>query len=395
MGIALGPDFQFVTRENSAIITAWIALPGELFLRLITMILVPLVAASIIRGLGGTTDTASLKSIGVTFAAFVLCTTSIACIIGLTVARILKPGSFVRIPVDPSATATVAQETALPSMMDIPMAVVNLIPHNPLASAIEGEMLGIVVAAIIIGLALAIHKNKVIEPVLKLVDGILEICMTIVHWALSIAPWAVFGLMTRTASQTGMATLLGMVAYIASVLLGLLILFCIYLVLVFVLARRSPFAFLRAILPVQLLAFSASSSAAVLPLSMQIAEEKLDVDPKVTKVVLPLGATVNMDGTALYQSVAILFLAQTVGIDFSFTQSFLVVITIVLASIGAPSTPGVGMIILSSVASNFGIPTAALPLLLGVDRILDMSRTALNVTGDLTACVVLNRKHSS
>lgn len=391
LGIALGPDLSWVSADKSAIITAWLALPGELFLRLITMVLIPLVTASIIRGLGGTTDTKNLKKIGVKFGFFVVCTTTFASVVGLTLARLLHPGTYVRSVQVVGTPATVTPQT-LPSIIDIPMAIVNLIPRNPLASAIEGEMLGIVVFAIIAGLALALHKNTAIEQLLKLVDGILEVCMTIVKWALWLAPWAVFGLMARTASQTGVATLAGMLVYIFTVLLGLLILYIVYLLLVTLLGSMSPLKFIRAIAPVQLLAFSASSSAAVLPFSMKIAEEQLNVDQKITKVVLPLGATINMDGTALYQSVAILFLAQTAGLEFGLVESFLVVLTLVLASIGAPSVPGVGMIILSSVAVNFGVPVAALPLLLGVDRLLDMSRTALNVTGDLTACVIFGKK---
>ena len=205
-----------------------------------------------------------------------------------------------------------------------------------------------------------------------------------------LAPFAVFGLMAKLTTQFGLETLFGIGMYVITVLLGLVILYFFYLLVVSLFAKVSAWQFARDIKDVQLLAFSTSSSAAVMPFSMKTADEKLKVRPSVSQLVVPLGATVNMDGTALYQAVATIFLAQVFGVELSFTALLLLIITIVGASIGIPGVPGVGAIILSLILANTGIPLTGLVLIFGVDRILDMSRTALNVTGDLTACVFVN-----
>jgi Na+/H+-dicarboxylate symporter len=394
VGIALGPDVGYMDPEKTALITEWLALPGELFLRLIKMILIPLLITSIIRGLGGATDPTKLRKLGGAFFLYVIFTSTVAATIGLTLAHFIKPGTYVTASFAEVVPATngVAVPEGINVVKDLPNAIVGFIPVNPLASAINGEMLAVVVFSIIIGFAFAMRRNEKIEPLLRLLDGILDVCMTIVQWAMLLVPLAVFGLMARMASQVGIATLLGMGVYVGTVLLGLFILLLFYLVLVAVFGHLSPLFFLKKAVPAQLVAFSTSSSAPVMPLSIKIAEEELGVDQEAAEVIVPLGATINMDGTALYQSVAILFLAQMSGIDLSVTQMFLIVVTLVLSSIGAPTTPGVGMVILISVSSSFGIPANGHALLLGVDRILDMSRTVLNVTGDLTACVIFGRQ---
>ena len=394
LGILLGPDVGWMEPEKTKILTEWLALPGELFLRLIKMILIPLLIASIVRGLGGTTDVKKLKSIGLKFFLYLLCTTFVATTVGIVIADYVKPGSYVSLPGQEIVIEAnvMSDEKSVPIIEELPSSIVNLIPANPLVAAINGEMLGIVIFSIIIGIAFAMRHNSKITPLLTLLDGILEVCMTIVQWAMWLVPFAVFGLMAKMASQVGLQTLVGMGVYVGAVLWGLSILIVFYMLVVFILGRVSPKWFMKRIAPVQLLAFSTSSSAAVMPLSIQTAEEELDVDRESAEVIVPLGATMNMDGTALYQSIAILFLAQMSGIDLTIAQMFMIVLTLVASSIGAPGTPGVGMVILGSVAANFGIPTAGLVLILGVDRILDMSRTVVNVTGDLTACVIFGKK---
>ena len=215
--------------------------------------------------------------------------------------------------------------------------------------------------------------------------------MTVVHWAMKLAPWAVFGSMARLTSHLGLEALVGLSAYVGTVLAGLSVLLGVYLVIVFLAIGWSPVRFLAAVRDVQLLAFSTSSSATVMPISMRTAEEQLDVRPSISQFVIPLGATVNMNGTALYQGAATVFLAQVFGIDLSAGALLFLVVTAVGASVGSSATPGVGIVILAMVLNSVGIPTAGIALLLGVDRILDMSRTAVNVTGDLVATVVLNR----
>ena len=215
--------------------------------------------------------------------------------------------------------------------------------------------------------------------------------MTVVRWTMWLAPFAVFGLMARLTSQIGLDALAGMGFYVLTVLAGLALMFVVYLLLIAVLGGVRPFRFVRDVRELLLLAFSTSSSAAVMPLSIRTAEESLHVRPSVSQFVIPLGATINMNGTALYQGVATAFLAQIYGIDIGMSGMLMVVVMAVGASIGSPATPGVGIVILSMVLSTIGVPPSGVALIMGVDRILDMSRTAINVCGDLVACKLLDR----
>lgn len=390
-GILLGPDSGAVAPDFAEFITSWIALPGEIFLRLIRMVLIPLLMASIIRGLGGT-NIRRLRSIGWRFLLYVFTTNIIASALGMAIAFVIQPGSYVNFS---EQSADVSSVRVIGGGIDmaksLPTAIVELIPENPLAAALNTEMLGVVVFSIILGVALAMQRHLRTAPVLALLDGILALCMTIIRFAMWLMPVAVFGLVAKMASQVGVSTLAGMGVYVITVILGLFLLLALYLCIVGIFASLSPIVFLRRIIPVQLLAFSTSSSAAVVPFAVETAEKELAVDEESAKVILPLGATINMGGTALFQSVAILFLAQSVGITLSVPQMFLVAFTLVLSSIGAPAAPGVGVIVLGAVAGNLGIPLAGYALIVGVDRILDMSRTVLNVTGDLVACVLFGR----
>lgn len=391
VGILLGPDISWLPAETADLVSEWLALPGELFLRLIKMVLIPLVMASIIRGLGTVQDAGQLRSVGARFALFVILTSLMAAFIGVSLARVIEPGQYVKLD-NPLQSGLPGQPPAdFDVLRQLPHMLVGVIPENPLASAIEGEMLGVVIFSILFAIALCLHRNTGTNPVLKLASGILEICMTIVKWAMLFVPWAVFGLTARMATQVGIKTLVGMSVYVSAVLLGLLILLVFYYLLAAVLGGRNPVTFARDILSAQLLAFSTSSSAAVMPLSIQVAEEKLKTDTSIAHIIIPLGATVNMAGTALYQSVAVLFLAQMSGVHLEAGQLVFIVLTLVASSIGSPATPGVGTVILSTVVTSFGIPASGLVLILGVDRILDMCRTSLNVTGDLVACAILGR----
>jgi len=396
IGIILGPDVQITTPAQAKIIGEWLALPGELFLRLIKMILIPLVFLSILRGLGGS-DVAQLRSIGPRLIAYLLFTTTFACTIGIILASLLHPGSYVTLPNDSAVSGLeiIAEGKYIkaPHIMEtLPSTALLIIPDNPLASAANEELLGIVIFALIIGLSLNMQPNRKIKPILDMTDGFLDVLMTIVQWAMFLTPLAAFGLTARMVIQSGVGVLLGMGMYIGTVLIGLFSLLVLYCLLILIFKRLNPFHFLRSIGPVQLLAFSTSSSAAVMPYSIQTANEKLDVDPATSSIIVPLGTTVNMDGTAVYQSIAMIFMAQIAGMELGIGQIILVVITLVGSSIGTPGTPGVGVAILLTIAGNLGIPTGGHALLLGVDRLLDRFRTVINVTGDLTACVLFNSK---
>ena len=215
--------------------------------------------------------------------------------------------------------------------------------------------------------------------------------MTVVRWAMLLAPFAVFGLLTQLTAKIGLGALVGMASYVGTVLFGLMLLLGVYVVLALTLGGRRPMRFLAAVRELLLLAFSTSSSAAVMPLSIKTAEEKLGVRPSVAQFVIPLGATINMDGTALYQGIATIFLAQVFGIEIGVSGMLLIVVTSVGASIGAPATPGVGIVILSMVLGSVGVPAAGIALIIGVDRILDMSRTAVNVCGDQVASLLMDK----
>ncbi len=215
--------------------------------------------------------------------------------------------------------------------------------------------------------------------------------MAVVRYAMRLAPIAVFGLMAQLTTKLGLDALVGMSVYVATAIGGLFLLLILYVGIVWLFTALNPWALLRAMREVQLLAFSTSSSAAVMPLSIKTAEEKLGIRPSVAQFVIPLGATINMNGTALYQGVATIFLAQVFGIELGTAALALVVVTAVAASIGSPATPGVGIVILSMVLAAAGVPAAGIGLIMGVDRIIDMTRTAINVTGDLVAAAVLDR----
>jgi Na+/H+-dicarboxylate symporter len=399
-GLLLGRELALVPRETAEAVTAWMALPGKLFLALIAMVLVPLVVASIIHGLSATADPARLRDISLRLALYVVATTTAAAALGIALALAIQPGTLIDLagtasagtppaiaPVD--AAAADNSVTALTSRM--PDLLAGLVPQNVTRSILEGNMLAIVVFAILVGVACVTANRTRIEPFLRLLDALLEVSMTVVKWAMFLAPWAVFGLMAQLVARVGAGTVLGMGAYVLTVLAGLLLLYLGYLAIVGLLAGMAPQRFMKAIGSVQLLAFSTSSSAAVMPLSIETAVTRLGVREQTANLVIPLGATVNMAGIALYQSIAVVFLAQMSGVELSAGELIVVVLTLVASSIGAPGAPGVGIVILSNIVAGFGIPTAGLVLILGVDRILDMARTVVNVTGDLAACVLLNR----
>ncbi|MEQ9811288.1 MAG: dicarboxylate/amino acid:cation symporter [Azospirillaceae bacterium] len=389
-GSLLGPDLGLVDPIDAEWIGAWLALPGDLFLGLIAMVLIPLIMASIIQGLTGTEDTQVLKSVGVQFLVFVVLTTTAAALIGLTLADLLNPGVYVApaTPVYPDPATIPAPRAELP-FAQAPAAISGLLPTNPSAAMLERDMLAVVIFALLIGLACTQARRERVQPILDLFGAMLTVSMIIVQWAMFIVPLAVFGLMAKLVIDVGFATLIGMSIYVVTVLAGLLVLLIVYLALIAAFGGIGPAAFIRAAFPTLLLAFSTSSSSAVMPMSIDTAIKRLGVPERIANLVVPLGATVNMAGTALYQTTAIVFLAQVAGLELSAGDLTMIIFTLVAASIGAPGTPGVSVAILTTVAASYGIPAAGMVMILGVDRILDMSRTFVNVAGDLTACALL------
>ncbi len=394
-GLLLGPSTKLVDPGTGIIIGEWLSLPGYIFLGMLQMIVVPLIFASIIRGIAAGEDMEQLRKIGLRITGYFLVTTAFAIGIGLVIAIFIQPGNFISGEMIQttlaSETATTQNNVSIPNIADLPSMIGTIVPINPLGAMVNGQMLEIVLFSVITGIALVSMSPQQSKPLLDLLGSIQEVCMTVVKWSMLLAPIAVFGLLAKFTTRLGIDALLGMAVYVGTVLLGLLIMFCLYLIIVFLVSKLGPIGFIRSVRDVLLLAFSTSSSAAVMPLSIKTAEEKLGVRPSVSQFVIPLGATVNMNGTALYQSVAAVFLAQVFGVELGPVQFLLIMITVVGASIGTPSTPGVGIIILALILTSVGIPTSGIALIIGVDRILDMSRTAVNVAGDLVACVVMDR----
>lgn len=397
VGVLLSPGFGWVPINTSQVLGNWLALPGKLFLKLVQMIMIPLIFASIIRGIASN-DEEQLKKMGLGVVVYFIFTTAISITIGTVITLLIKPGALIHeqsVEEHKEAISAISTDnSSIPTWSDIPNAISELLPDNPLASMVTGEMLSIVIFTIIIGIAITALNKTMLQPILTLLSAVQEICMTVVKWAMKLVPLAVFGLMAQLSSSIGVSSLTGIGLYFAVVLLGLLILLGLYLFLVGVLGKTNPLSFLNNIRDVQLLAFSTTSSAAVMPLSLKTAEDKLKVSPSISNFIIPVGATVNMDGTAIYQCITTLFIAQAYGLEMSLLNIVLVMVTIVAASIGTPAIPGGGVVILASVLQGAGIPTEGIVIIIGVERILGMFRTAINVTGDLTACIVFDKWHN-
>lgn len=395
-GLLFSPSVTGILSEGVAFdLGKWIALPGGLFLALIKMVVMPLVGSSITLGIASSSGEAFLKKMAPRLVPYFILTTITATLLGSTLALTIKPGQYIDSKTiehvmegEPASRPVIREPENKAHFAD---KLLRIIPTNSISSALDQDMLAIVILAIFTGCALVAIGSEAARPLINLAESVQGMSLKIVEWAMFLAPVAVFGLLFNITIRVGFEAILGMSVYIVTVLLGLFLLLCFYLLIVFFLAKRSVPAFLGSIREVQLLAFSTSSSAAVMPLSMETAEKKLKVSPAVSNFIVPLGATINMDGTALYQVCAAVFLSQVFGIELTFIELIALIATTVGASIGTPSTPGVGIVVLATILAGIGVPPAGIALIIGVDRILDMTRTMINVTGDLTACVVMDR----
>lgn len=393
-GLILSPNaFALVPKDIALAISPWVALAGNIFLALIKMVVIPLVMSSIILGITSADNTDTLKSLGFKIAPYFVFTTIIAVSIGIFIAFIIEPGNFIdkKIIESISTTSLIVKEVNPISDISIPDMIVGLIPVNSVQAKLDGNILFFVILAIFIGVALMNMKNDDAKPMKDLAKSFQAFSMVVVNWAMKLAPYAVFGLLASITIKIGFDAISSMSIYVFTVILGLFLLLCFYLSIAYFVGRINPLEFLSKIREVQLMAFSTSSSAAVMPLSMKTAENKLNIPSPISKFVIPLGATINMDGTALYQVCAAIFLTQLFGVELSLVEVVILAMTTVGASIGAPSTPGVGIVILATILQGIGVPVEGIALILGVDRILDMCRTTINVTGDLTASIVMKK----
>ncbi|RHX82321.1 dicarboxylate/amino acid:cation symporter [Leptospira yasudae] len=389
-GILLGTDLSLVERDVAQLTTAWLVIPGLIFISLLQMIMIPLIFSSIILGICSAENIENVKKLGIRTLIYFVLTTFIAVAIGISLALWLEPGKST-IQIKSALTSKVPSPTDIPALDKYPELFMSFFPKNPFLSITQGEMLNVIVFSILIGIAILSVSKELSKPILELLNSVFQISMKIVNWAMTLTPFAVFGLMAKAISSIGAELLITLGVYMSTVLLGLLCVIGVYSIILIFVARRNPIEFFSKIAGLQLLAFSTSSSAAVMPVSIRTATENLKVKKNIAEFIIPVGATINMDGTALYQAVATIFLAQYYGIDLAPTQLIFLLFATVGASIGTPSTPGIGIVILATILAGLGIPTEGIGIILGVDRFLDMCRTTINVTGDITASCVMDR----
>lgn len=368
---------------------------GTAFIRLISMVVVPLVFASLLVGTASLNDIRKLGRIGGKTIFFYLITTAIAITIGLILANTFKPGKGLSKETQEQLLQNYSDEaqSKIDSALKKPSiteTLLNIIPPNPMKSLSGGDMLQIIFFALMLGVALTMIPADRAAPVIKFFEGINDAMIQIVNFIMELAPYGVFALIAAIISEFGLGILGPLAKYSIVVIVGLILHIIItYNTLLKIFTKVKSRFFFRGIRPAQLIAFSSSSSSATLPVTMECVEENIGVSKEISSFVLPLGATINMDGTALYQGVAAVFIAQVFGMELHLSQQLTIVLTATLASIGAAGVPGVGMITLTMVLKTIGVPLEGIALILGVDRILDMCRTVVNISGDSTCATVI------
>lgn len=356
---------------------------GDGFIKLMKMLVVPLVFCSLVCGASAIGDTKTLGKVGGKTIAFYLATTAIAVTVAISVAALIKPGIGLNMKLIEAENVTVAEKTsAVDTLLDI-------IPDNPFSSLANGNMLQVIVFALIVGILLAKMGERA-ELVANFFSQFNDLMMEMTNLVMSFAPIGVFFMLTRTFANLGFDAFIPLLKYMGSVVLGLGVqCFVVYMILLFVFTRLNPFKFIKKFFPVMAFAFSTSTSNATIPLNIETLEEKIGVSRKVSSFTIPLGATINMDGTSIMQGVAVVFAAQAYGINLGISGYLTVIATATLASIGTAGIPSVGLVTLTMVFSAVGLPVEAITLIMGIDRILDMLRTAVNVTGDAVCTTVV------
>ena len=391
IGLILGVIIGLVFGEQARVIEPI----GTIFLRLITMIVVPLVFVSLMLGTASLGDIRKLGRIGLKTAIYFVITTVIAISVGLILANSLKPGEGLNEEVKAELYKNYQQKAQVglqrleekPSMVEV---LVNIVPTNPVQALTEGNMLQVIFLALIFGVALTLIKKDKATPVIKFFDGVNDAIIQIVHIAMRLAPYGVLALIASVIGQYGVNILLTLLKYSVVVIGGLVLYtFSVNSLSVSILGRLNPWRFYQAVKEAMIIAFSTSSSNATLPVAMECVEH-VGVSREYSSFVIPLGATVNMDGTALYQGVAAVFIAQIYGVPLGLTDQLTIVLMAVLSSVGAAGVPSAGIITLAMVLKQIGIPLEGIALILGVDRFLDMCRTTTNIIGNMAASVVIH-----
>ena len=406
IGMLSGVTFGFIMLEvgGADFVASWIKPIGTIFVKLLKLIAVPLILASLIKGISDLKDISKFASIGLKTIIIYVLTTVIAISIGLILVNTLNPGDGVSQETISKLTETYAGDSGVQGKiaeasrqqagrpLDF---LVDMVPDNAFSALGNNKlMLQVIFLAMFLGISLLLVGKKRAKPLKDFFDSLNDVVLKMVDLIMLTAPFAVFALLANVVVSSGDPELLYALLFYSGVVVGgLLLMVCFYLILVTVITKRNPLWFLKQISPAQLLAFSTSSSAATLPVTMERVEEHLGVDKEVSSFVLPVGATINMDGTSLYQAVAAVFIAQALDFDLTFIDQLMIVLTALLASIGSAAVPGAGMVMLVIVLESVGFPAdklaIGLALIFAVDRPLDMCRTMVNVTGDATVSMIV------
>tara|TARA_B110000090_G_scaffold197162_1_gene234788 strand:+ start:344 stop:1666 length:1323 start_codon:yes stop_codon:yes gene_type:complete len=406
IGMLSGVTFGFIMLEvgGADFVASWVKPIGTIFVKLLKLIAVPLILASLIKGISDLKDISKFASIGLKTIIIYVLTTVIAISIGLILVNTLNPGDGVSQETISKLTETYAGDSGVQGKiaeasrqqagrpLDF---LVDMVPDNAFSALSNNKlMLQVIFLAMFLGISLLLVGEKSAKPLKDFFDSLNDVVLKMVDLIMLTAPFAVFALLANVVVSSGDPELLYALLFYSGVVVGgLLLMVCFYLILVTVVTKRNPLWFLKQISPAQLLAFSTSSSAATLPVTMERVEEHLGVDKEVSSFVLPVGATINMDGTSLYQAVAAVFIAQALDFDLTFTDQLMIVLTALLASIGSAAVPGAGMVMLVIVLESVGFPAdklaIGLALIFAVDRPLDMCRTMVNVTGDATVSMIV------
>jgi Na+/H+-dicarboxylate symporter len=408
IGMMAGVIFGIAMAELNAkeFVMNWIAPVGTIFVKLLKLIAIPLIIASLIKGIGELKDIAKFSKIGGRTILIYIATTVIAITIGLGIVNIMKPGESIPKSTIEKMTKTYAQDEGVTQKIETAKAqkksrpldfIVNMVPDNVFKATTDNRsMLQVIFFVIFFGICILLIKPEDSKPVYDFFTGLNEIILKMVDIIMLTAPFAVFALLANViVSANDPQLLLGLLKYAGTVLLGLSIMVLIYALAIKFYTKRSFASFFKGISPAQLLAFSTSSSAATLPVTMERVEEHLGVEKEVSSFVLPVGATINMDGTSLYQAVAAVFICQALDFPLTFQLQLTIVLTALLASIGSAAVPGAGMVMLVMVLQSIGLPeeyfAIGLAMIFAIDRPLDMCRTVINVTGDATVAMIVGK----
>lgn len=374
------------TVRDEVIINGILYVVGQGFIRLMKMLVVPLVFCSLVCGSMSIGDTKKLGGIGVKALVFYLCTTALAITVALSVANVINPGRGLDMAAAEQNAESVASTAQSVSVQET---LLNIIPTNIFEALTNGTMLQVIVFALIVGIILAKLGDRV-ETVKNFFGQFNDVMMEMTMMVMALAPAGVFCLIAKTFAETGFDAFLPMVKYMLAVMVALLIqCFVVYLGLLKIFTGLNPFIFIKNFFPVMAFAFSTATSNATIPMSIDTLAEKMGVSKRVSSFTIPLGATINMDGTAIMQGVAVVFAAQAFGIQLDIVDYLTVIGTATLASVGTAGIPSVGLVTLTMVFNSVGLPVEAIALIMGIDRILDMSRTAVNITGDAVCTTIV------